>query len=135
MVVAMDTRRHAPACVAGVVLGALVLRPPAAARAQGGDDWLGRDKALHFSFSAAIAGAGYAGASLVTPDRRWRLGTGAGLAIAAGAGKEIADAYGLGDPSWKDFTWDLIGAATGLGVAWLIDHFLSAPVPAARHSQ
>jgi putative lipoprotein len=97
-----------------------------AARAEP-DPWLGRDKALHFSASALIAGAGYGGAAVLTEDRRWRLAAGAGLAIGAGAGKEIADSWGYGDPSWRDFTWDLIGAATGLGVAWLIDHFAAAP--------
>ena len=138
----MPTCRHATARsvgFSGVLLTsflatALSLSLPRVARAQAGDDWLGRDKALHFSFSAAIAGAGYGAAALVTEDRRWRLAAGGGLATAAGAGKELADAYGFGDPSWKDFTWDLIGTATGLGVAWLIDHFLSSPNrPGATH--
>jgi putative lipoprotein len=116
---------------------ALPLLPARSARADavGGDDWLGRDKALHFSASAVIAGAGYGGASLLTDDRRWRLAAGGGLAIAAGAGKEIADSYGLGDPSWKDFSWDLIGTATGLGIAYLIDRLLAAPVHPVRHSE
>ena len=112
--------------LAALFLGAAVLLAPVAARAEP-DPWLGRDKALHFSASAVIAGAGYGGASLLTDDRRWRLAAGAGLAIAAGAGKEIADANGHGDPSWRDFTWDLIGAATGLGIAWLIDRWVTAP--------
>ena len=107
-------------------LGGATLLTPVAARAQS-DPWLGPDKALHFSASALIAGAGYGGASLLTGDRRWRLAAGAGLAIAAGAGKEISDSYGNGDPSWRDFTWDLIGAATGLGIAWLIDRWVAAP--------
>jgi putative lipoprotein len=133
-------RRLASASVAGLVALLIASSQPAVALAQSGDDWLGRDKALHFSFSAAIAAGGYGGAALVTPDRRWRLVTGGGLAIAAGAGKEIADAYGFGDPSWKDFTWDLIGTATGLGVAWLCDrfiwpHFGARPVPAVGHSR
>ncbi len=133
----MSRRPATPASIAGL-LAILLLLTPVRARGQGGggDDWFGRDKALHFSFSAAIAGAGYAGASLATEDRRWRLAVGGSLAIAAGAGKEIADAYGLGDPSWKDFTWDLIGTATGLGVAYLIDRWLAAPQPQrARHSE
>jgi putative lipoprotein len=94
---------------------------PRAARSEPPDPWLGRDKALHFSASAVIAAGGYGGSSLLTDDRRWRLVAGAGLAVAAGAGKEIADGYGYGDPSWRDFTWDLIGAATGVGIAWLLD--------------
>jgi putative lipoprotein len=117
-----------------VLLVLLLLAPAAQAQAQG-DDWWGRDKALHFSVSAVIATGGYGGAALVTEDRRWRLLTGGGLAIAAGAGKELADAAGFGDASWKDFTWDLIGAATGVGVAWLVDHLFSAPQRTLRHSQ
>ncbi|HET6146490.1 MAG TPA: hypothetical protein VFH68_03100 [Polyangia bacterium] len=112
--------------IAGLFLSGATVLAPVAAGAQA-DPWLGRDKALHFSASAVIAGAGYGGASLLTDDRRWRLAAGAGLAIAAGAGKEIADMYGDGDPSWRDFTWDLVGAATGLCIAWLIDHWVTEP--------
>ena len=54
-------------------------------------------------------------------------------AIAAGAGKEIADRYDGGDSSWRDFTWDLIGTATGVGIAWLIDRLVSRP-PAHPHA-
>ena len=122
----MPRRLANPGSIAGL-LAIFLLTAPAPARGQASDDWFGRDKALHFSFSAAIAGAGYGGASLATEDRRWRLAVGGGLAIAAGAGKEIADSYGFGDPSWKDFTWDLIGTATGLGVAYLIDRLFAAP--------
>jgi putative lipoprotein len=100
-----------------------------AARAAHADDdpWFGQDKALHFTLSAMIAGGGYAAAVPFTDDRRWRLAAGAGLAIAAGAGKEITDRYDGGDASWRDFTWDLIGTATGVGIAWLIDRLVSKP--------
>ena len=93
------------------------------------DPWLGRDKALHFSASLVLAGGGYGGVALVTDadQRRWRLAGGAGLALAAGAGKEIADHFGAGDASWRDLTWDVIGTATGLGVAWLIDWLVAGP--------
>jgi putative lipoprotein len=91
------------------------------------DPWFGQDKVLHFTLSAAIAGGGYAAAVPFTDDRRWRLGVGAGLAIAAGAGKEISDRYDGGDASWRDFTWDLIGTATGIGIAWLVDRLVSTP--------
>ena len=99
------------------------------ARAARADDdpWFGPDKALHFSLSAVIAGGGYAAAVPITDDRRWRLAAGAGLAIAAGAGKEISDRYDGGDSSWRDFTWDVIGTATGVGIAWLIDRLVSGP--------
>lgn len=108
----------------GLVVLALLLGPAAGARADP-DPWFGRDKALHFSFSAGIAAGGYAVAAQVTEDCRWRLLTGAGLAIAAGGGKEILDRYDGGDASWRDFTWDLVGTATGLGIAWLIDRLVT----------
>jgi putative lipoprotein len=85
------------------------------------DPWLGRDKALHFSFSAAIAVGGYGATALLGDDTRWRVWGGAGAAILAGVGKEVVDIHGPGDASFKDLTWDLIGTATGVGVAWLID--------------
>ncbi len=91
---------------------------PARARA---DDWLGPDKKLHFAAAGGIAVAGYGGAALVF-DHRWeRAAIGGGLAIAAGAAKEGWDATGRGDPSIKDFTWDVIGAAVGVAVAWGVD--------------
>ena len=64
---------------------------------------------------------GYGVTTAVTPDRWKALVVGGTLAIGAGALKEGLDAAGLGDPSWKDFAWDVIGAACGLGVAWVID--------------
>lgn len=88
------------------------------------DAWTGPDKALHFSVSAGIAAGGYAGTALLTDDEHWRLGMGAGLALVAGAGKELYDLTGRGDPSWKDFTWDAIGTLTGVGLGWVLDHFI-----------
>jgi putative lipoprotein len=98
----------------------LVLRPtPAAAQ----DDWLGRDKGLHFAATFALAGAGYAGGAVLTREPVVRLGMGATVAMGAGIAKEMADRSG-GDPSLKDLTWDALGTATGLVSAWLLDHFL-----------
>jgi putative lipoprotein len=93
----------------------------AALPAHAEDDWFGRDKALHFGVSAALASSGYAlGTALF--DRRWHAATfGGGLAVTAGAGKELVDLAGYGDPSWRDFTWDLVGTAVGLGVAYAVD--------------
>jgi hypothetical protein len=28
---------------------------------------------------------------------------------------------GLGNPSWRDFTWDVVGTVVGLGLAWTLD--------------
>lgn len=97
------------------------------------DPWLGPDKALHCAFSAGIAGAGYAGTAFFTDDVGVRLLVGGGLSLGAGAAKELVELAGFGHPSWKDFAWDVVGAATGLLVAWLIDHLVAtwqSPGPA-----
>jgi putative lipoprotein len=92
------------------------------APARGDDDpWFGRDKALHFGVSAAIAGSVYAIAATQVDSRAAALAWGAGVSLAIGAAKEGADALGLGDPSWRDLTWDAIGTAAGLLVAWSVD--------------
>ncbi len=53
---------------------------------------------------------------------RWSaLAIGAGVAIGVGAAKEGWDALGHGDPSWRDFAWDVIGTASGLVIAWGVD--------------
>lgn len=109
-----------------IVLPSLIafaaLLSPAAAQAQ--DDWLGRDKALHFTFSAAIAGGGYALSVPLTDDRAWRVTIGAGLGLSAGVAKELYDAAGYGDPSYRDLVWDAVGVATGVGLAYLIDRLV-----------
>ncbi len=97
------------------------------ARADDKDPWLARDKALHFDVSAGLAAAGYGVAAGWIVDARWKaLAVGGGVALVAGAAKELADATGLvhGDPSWKDFAWDAIGTVAGLAIAWGVDLLL-----------
>lgn len=117
--VAIPPRRS---CAAGVCLGLLLAagaqRPAGAAE---GDAWFARDKALHFSASAVIAGGGYAAASPFTEHALWRALVGAGLGVTAGMLKEGIDATRSGDPSWRDFSWDLVGTAVGVGVAACVD--------------
>lgn len=91
------------------------------------DEWFARDKALHFGASAAIASTGYGIGAALLSDRAWALGVGAGSSVAAGAAKEGWDATGRGDPSWKDFTWDLVGTGFGLAVAWGLDALIRRP--------
>ncbi len=97
-----------------------------AARAQeiDRDPWLGPDKALHFAASAGIAAGGYALGAQLWDQPAPRLISGGALALTAGIAKELYDLSGGGDPSWRDFTWDVIGTATGLLVSWLIDRLL-----------
>ncbi len=110
------------AAACGLVAYTLVTAAPA--RAQAPDRWLGRDKALHFGVSAALAGGGYAATAALTPAERPRLWVGGGVALGAGVVKEIADRYTGGTPSWRDLGWDALGTATGLAVAWLLDRYL-----------
>ncbi|MDI1477508.1 hypothetical protein [Polyangium sp. y55x31] len=113
--------------VAPVVLAALVTTLPARADPPSDPDpFFGRDKALHFGFSAALAGGAYGAAALYGLDGRAnRVAVGVAVALGAGYTKEILDAAGFGTPSWKDFAWDLLGTAVGLGVSVAIDYALS----------
>ncbi|WP_200883802.1 YfiM family protein [Archangium violaceum] len=85
------------------------------------DDWFGQDKALHYGVSVGLAGAGYAGGALLfeAPEARWL--SGAGVALGAGVAKELYDAGRGSFFSFKDLTWDVLGTATGLGLAWAVD--------------
>ena len=109
------------------------------ASAARGDSWLGADKALHFGFSGALAIGGYTAATSFSDSPGVRVAYGASVALLAGIGKELWDASGYGDPSWRDLTWDVIGTAVGVAICWAIDRFVvpifsrpSAAVNAAR---
>jgi putative lipoprotein len=111
--------------LAALVLTGLTMS--SAARAQDADPWFARDKALHFDVSAGLAAAGYGVSAGWLVNARWKaLAIGGGVALAAGAGKELLDATHVlgGDPSWKDFTWDVIGTVAGLAIAWGVDLLL-----------
>lgn len=98
----------------------------APAHAQVDDPWFAPDKALHFGVSAGLAGAAYGLTALATDDVGVRLGVSAGVALAAGIGKELLDLAGFGHPSWKDLTWDLLGTVTGVGLSFLVDRLVTA---------
>lgn len=104
------------------VVVSLAVASTSHARAQDSDPWISRDKAFHFDVSAGVAAVGYAGSAAYLVDARWKaLALGGGAAIALGAAKEGWDALGYGDPSWKDFAWDVVGAVAGLAIAWGMD--------------
>ncbi|MBK8254574.1 MAG: hypothetical protein IPK82_18140 [Polyangiaceae bacterium] len=85
------------------------------------DPWWGTDKALHLGFSAAITGGGYGIATQLTQDVAGRAAIAASCGIGVGLAKEVADALGLGRPSWKDFLWDVIGTSIAVSVSVSID--------------
>ncbi len=91
------------------------------------DQWLGKDKALHFGASAVIAGSVYGVGTLFLDGRTYPAILGGSVALAAGGAKEGWDALGHGTPSWRDFAWDVVGTATGLGVALLVDVLVRSP--------
>lgn len=121
-------RAAGPGAVGLLVLAVLVVGPaPAAAQDRDDEDpWWGRDKALHFGVSGMIAAGGYA-LSVPLLDEPWqRAAAGGGLALLAGVGKEVWDAIGDGDPSWRDMTWNLVGSAAGLLLAVSVDLLVRA---------
>ncbi|MFO0758148.1 MAG: hypothetical protein U0359_16755 [Byssovorax sp.] len=114
-------------------LAALLLAPaPALAQqttAVDPDPWFGKDKALHATAGVLIAGGAYGASVPYTDQIALRIAFGAGLSVAAGGAKELFDLAGYGDPSWKDFTWDVVGAAIGVGVAVTLDLAFREPSP------
>ncbi len=80
------------------------------------DSWTGKDKAEHFAASAILAAAGTAyGEHEGWNDARSRS-FGLLFSIGLGAGKELYDSREAGTGwSWKDFAWDIAGAAAGYG--------------------
>lgn len=110
---------------AAVVLASFLVAWPAQAQAPSEDPWLGPDKTLHFSVSAVISSSGYGVAAALEQDRPLRLVVGGALGVSAGVAKELADLAGLGHPSWRDLTWDLMGVATGLLLGFAIDVLLA----------
>jgi putative lipoprotein len=107
--------------LSGARLLAALLCLACAAPAAAQDDWLGRDKALHFGVSLAISASAYGVSALWLERPGWRALAGASTALAAGAAKELWDAAGHGDASGKDFAWDVVGSATGVGLALAVD--------------
>lgn len=125
------SRALAPLAAAALISGST----PTLAAPPDPDPWLGRDKAVHFGVSAGVAGAGYGLSALGTDDIRIRIAFGAGAGIVVGAVKELIDMTGAGTPSWKDFTWDVIGTVVGVGIAISIDLAVRSlrPKPAVAH--
>lgn len=103
--------------VVAAVVGCTIAVP---ARADD-DPWVAPDKGAHFGVSVAMSAAAY-GVSTAFLDEPWqRAVTAASFSLAVGAGKEAYDATGRGDPSGRDFAWDALGTAVGVGLALTID--------------
>ena len=103
-----------------IALVAAVLALPGRAFAQ--DDWLGPDKAAHFTVSATLAQSSYAASTFALSRPRDRAFAAAGFTLSVGVAKELYDLGSHGDPSLKDLAWDAAGAAIGLGIALAVDY-------------
>lgn len=110
------------ACAAVLALGLLLSSERVCAqKAQDPDPFWGPDKALHLGVSAAITGGGYGLSCVIDQNVGARAAIAASIGIGAGLAKEVADALGLGTPSWKDFLWDVIGTGISLSLAVSLD--------------
>lgn len=85
------------------------------------DSWTGKDKAEHFAASAVLAAAGTAYAHNQGRNEAQSRSFGLMFSVGLGAGKELYDSREAGSGwSWKDFSWDIAGAATGYSAYQLI---------------
>jgi putative lipoprotein len=117
--------------VASAALGSTLLC--GSAFASDADPWFGPDKALHFGLSVLLSAGGYAASSVWLDTRAERAIAGASFSLTLGAGKELWDLSGHGDPSWRDFTWDVIGTGVGVAFALAGDALLSSKQSAGAH--
>ena len=103
---------------------------------QRGRSLVGARQAAALFGAGSLAVIGYANASMLTESRPARAAAGGALAVGAGVAKELWDLDGHGDASWRDLTWDLIGAATGvllsLGVDWAVHRMFHPPPGRSR---
>jgi putative lipoprotein len=111
------------------IAATLTASPFCAAADPDPDPWFGRDKLLHFGVSAAIAAGGYGLGKATIGGYAGPAILGSSLSLAAGATKELIDLAGYGDPSWRDLTWDVVGAAVGTGLCLGIDAIVHAGSP------
>lgn len=78
------------------------------------DSWTGKDKAEHFVSSAVLSAAGSAYGDKQHLSEGRSASFGLMFALSLGAAKELYDSREGGSGwSWKDFSWDVAGAATG----------------------
>ena len=86
------------------------------------DQWTGKDKAEHFVGSALLAATGTA----YGDHQGWneaRRSFGLLFSVSMGAVKELYDSREGGSGwSWKDFSWDIAGAAVGYS-AYHLTHY------------
>lgn len=75
------------------------------------DRWFAPDKVEHFVMSAFIQSVAYSAFRQTGMQHRGSLVGASAVTLSVGAGKELWDATGRGDPSLKDLTADIAGGA------------------------
>jgi len=113
--------------VLGWSIAMLLVTSPSAVAQNRSVPWYERGAFLHFAASAELATNGYTLGAAFSEDKRVRLASGAALALTAGFAKELYDLSANGDFSWSDIGWGVVGTATGLLIAWLVDRILFGP--------
>lgn len=87
------------------------------------DQWSGQDKAQHFMASAILAAAGNEYGQHQGWSNSRSASFGLLFSVGLGASKELWDSRPEGSGwSWKDFSWDIAGAATGYTLWQLAEH-------------
>jgi putative lipoprotein len=81
------------------------------------DHWVAQDKLRHFVSSFVLTSLSASAARAAGADPRSSAVIGAGVGVAAGAGKELRDLFAANaDPSLKDLAWDLAGDGAGFAL-------------------
>lgn len=120
LVIGRDVRPHTRVLIASIAGMMLVTALPLHAQ-RARDPWFGRDKAKHFIASTAIQSLAYAVFRRHDTPRNHALWRATAVTAAVGIGKELWDARGHGDPSWRDLAWDGAGIVVGSGLVFALD--------------
>ena len=81
-----------------------------AAGTNASDPWLVADKLKHFLSSAFVQSVAYSTLRATGVRNGPALAGATAVTLTVGVGKELWDRAGHGDPSVRDFTWDVLGA-------------------------
>ena len=104
------------------IIIALLFTSGCATTGQHNDDWFGEDKAAHFFVSCVVAGAAAAASKDRGMDDGESFAFAMGITISMGGAKEAYDLYIKKTYwSWKDMTWDLLGALAGYSLVEAAD--------------
>jgi putative lipoprotein len=119
-----DKRLHSALLGAALLWAAL---GPVSARARADDAFFAADKRLHFSISAAAALTCELALNSFDLPAPVHYPLALGLPLGLGFGKELFDYARGGQASRADLSWDILGVATGLLVAFVLETWLIGP--------